>query len=1660
VTREELIGRITAAQADPETQDTLAQLDESMSDEEKRRALLARLRPNEPVGEQPGGLPSLGEILTGIAGLITPSNPLGLADPLRHRAATGVYSTTVGVGQALAEIPGIFTDKELITDKVAQTIRRHRMGLVEESERYALNAGFTSGQIATAGFVGDMVGFLAPGAASVKIASWGLRAPILLRRYPLMGNFLIDSVAGAVYGGLFSPDATDIPKRLQSMAVEGGIGGALGLVFRGPASAVVSYRYTRAIQRAKEGEVQELLQLLAKAKEGKIALNERQADLAIDLLSEEQYLVNSPAAQQILQRSADELALVQGIIDAAGAGHTSGVLRGVSDRSILERLQGEFPNLKFDAVRRGDAAETAPVFDIFFGTKGLNNRQRAQLKKEGRFEGQRVIYGGAELEYVGLGDSGRIKLRRLDDGKEIFVKPENVTDLAFGTPPDERAPRLTALWDDFRSWFLNRANLVADARSILTEQQIAQGLRDGTLSLDMLMRRELNIPGGIVDPKDTEGLLTKVLDPETGRPKTVLHGTPHVYDQMEVEKSRYGLYGRGLYFSDSPELANSFAQQGFHQVSYEEALKEIQTNLEDLADIDRRLANKAWDDGRPMTPQDEVNERALRDYIARQNEYLEKFISGQMAPNVRIAQLDIRNPFPLSEESTPEIIDKIFESIRRVYANERPESDINEVIGYLQNVIAEHNPEAGPVLNETLYIYLNMALERLENGPSWMQGSADDAIRILRDAGYDGLHHTNPDGSNVWIAWENSQVYLPGEMERIFAQAPDMVHELTPPELWSFEELVDEWMKERNLPLDAVDAQAVRIGYGVQMRNELWQALPEEEKAILDRLRDEYMELLEFAGDDVQLHAQLKGFHADRNGTGWVLRDINTGASIPFDSDEAALAAIRKVQRVGEDYLQGILPDGMPTGSLAAPGDMPDADWLPEGVSPISAFGDATPVNMFRNIRDYLIGVEERTGIPLWSQGFEKIDQGLSRMRNEYMPWARQIEEAFSGLNRKDRIKIAEYWQQIEGKNLTKGEEARIAKSLGLSGKHLSAARKARQIWDAGFALSGMDESRYIEHYFSRMMPWARDHGGIVDLHRIFPEGVPPEVSVWFEMSRTGEMAITEMDPAIVMHKWFRTLFFKTHVKEHWDRVAQLVGHGHGRHRVPPMRVRDLTPEQRQRIQPELAGLDDSATVLPEPLIKILSEYLTIVRGFPNHGMTMSRDFMRRFMKSLGIEGDPRIVDEYINTGMSTMYGAAMGLRPALLNRDFTQNIWMLYTRIGGKDIISGMEAAFTREGFEEALAEGAIRMSEANVPYGDVIYETIMEGKPVGTGPASWAIAGVMRLGLRIGEISRRTAQKFMTPYAHTGHMNRAWAYHSQKNHTARWLDRFESGQISQAVFEDEGLAFFSKPIREEFMNIYNKLGRERALRFIGKMGADEANFIYGVGAQPAWMQSTFGRFVGMFGTYPMWAMEMYFRRFFNASPKQKALFVLRNAAATLAMANIALQTGVNMWNWIAPASWANWGGGPMVQHLANVSELISAPAEEKAGRAKALARDFSRLAFPGQVFLNDVSTAMDQRNPMHGALLMMLGRPVDQGHWAMENVLSPNVPVTSSELISDPAVVQWLDKPTGSRRTFSPEEMGFTPSADPVRTGVRTSVRSPTLSPDELLNLLDGNR
>jgi hypothetical protein len=832
----------------------------------------------------------------------------------------------------------------------------------------------------------------------------------------------------------------------------------------------------------------------------------------------------------------------------------------------------------------------------------------------------------------------------------------------------------------------------------------------------------------------------------------------------------------------------------------------------------------------------------------------------------------------------------------------------------------------------------------------------------------------------------------------------------------------------RRMPTEPRDLEAARVHFAERLRADMLKQMPKEDMTVFTRIRDQLVKIGEDIPDDLGAAAARAGFNHSKRPDGSVaLRDMNTGARFDFASEREAREGIQQVIRAVREGTDGsILPSNFGGGLTTSPGLLRnvDGELIDANLGLAQQAREGVSGRAITNMRDFVVNFDNRMGTNLFERFVNPLIRGHALSIQESTPWIRQVDSLFSGWNQNDLNQLGRYLTRTEevalsqNRLLTRQEKIQIGRELGLENP-VRFAKKSddmTRVWRAAARHYGFPEDRIIPEYFGRIRNFSEKHGGYPDLATIFPEGIPEHWEWAAEMMRKGEMSAFELNPAIVMMKWFRGAATNRHMREPWEGLAKVIG----TRAEGGMKIGDLSAAQREQMMemvPDLRQLSPAKLmqepVIPAPIADTLREFLTMMRGLPSSSQQATRRSFKAMFKHLGVTFDETLLDEYVNVGLSTMYGSAMGLRIMQTARNLTQPPYLTGGRLGFQDAQSGMRQALTIEGFREVQQEGVIRaVTGGGLPMHDQVFEQI--GTNIrGSGIFGTAIASAMRGALRTGNLSRKVSEKFLIPYTATDELNRAWSYFWYKDHTRRLLQRFEGGSIDADRFFRDLAPGMAENLKRQAIQTRQREGNERFLRTVARWGTDEDAFIYGASVQPAWMQHPVGRFMGMFGTWPLWLKSHYGRVVNNMTPGQQAAYAMRTAATTGSLVLTGYQMGVNMWNWIAPLSLFGYGGGPGTEYLIDAQRLITAPMDQKAQAAQNLQRNVGGLSLPGQVFFREsVRSVRAAENFPHAVLLMGLGRPMDEDHWYFDSVLNQR-PI--DRIKESPTIQRWFDNEDG---------------------------------------------
>ncbi len=824
----------------------------------------------------------------------------------------------------------------------------------------------------------------------------------------------------------------------------------------------------------------------------------------------------------------------------------------------------------------------------------------------------------------------------------------------------------------------------------------------------------------------------------------------------------------------------------------------------------------------------------------------------------------------------------------------------------------------------------------------------------------------------------------------ILRGAEDIV--ILPPEpMIGFTDAVEVYLKEKGII--GSDVAVFKEFAAQRMRKLLFETLPEAEKTLITNLRNGYARNLNRARTDLEYKAATQGFKLEQANGVHKLTDVNSGAEFFFESEKGLKEAL-KVARTDRNLTEysSQLPDDFATiGSPETPGIDLAGDLLdvPTESFARNLLKDVPDTKFFNNIRDSTLKFEEKTGIPLHSKFFEPLFADMTRARNEIAITLPRLQKQWKVLSKHQRVQIADYWQAIEGKGLSTAEKLTAARAFGLNDKQIKVAGDMRRVWNDAFERTGMPREMFIDEYYARIRPYMEEHGTI-SRQGVYNGTPPAGMDPWFENWRIGELADIEKDPMVVMMKWFKADSMNRHVGESWDKVTQLVGFGQrgAKGSLKPFRFNQLDPAQQVRVSKFYEEinlkLDPTASVIPDFYADQLSQVLLNMRGSRSAALSTSAGIFRRIFKGMGVEVSDPVLSQLFADMQSTMFGALVATPRAVARNMVTQALFFDYGRFGAEALGKAMTVSKDFRFYEKAVQDGAVRFTEGGLVGFDVAFEQILVpgSKALDvTKPWGHATSAGLRLLLRGGKVSRGMARKFLTPYSTVDELNRVRSYWAARFNAEKHLAAFKSGRISEKEFLERTTMGFSPSIKKTFIERL-KVSDDRGLGYLGKTAADENHFIYAMSTQPLALQTGAGRFLGMFASWPLWAIQMYTFRLGNMSFRQQLLFTARNSIAAGSIGVVGLELGYNLWSWIAPTSMFTYGGGPGVEMVDGMRDLIRAPIDRKAGAIQKLTRLFGKVAFPGMQTVRDINRVLEDTNdPMEMAFGMVLGRPTDRG-------------------------------------------------------------------------------
>lgn len=388
-----------------------------------------------------------------------------------------------------------------------------------------------------------------------------------------------------------------------------------------------------------------------------------------------------------------------------------------------------------------------------------------------------------------------------------------------------------------------------------------------------------------------------------------------------------------------------------------------------------------------------------------------------------------------------------------------------------------------------------------------------------------------------------------------------------------------------------------------------------------------------------------------------------------------------------------------------------------------------------------------------------------------------------------------------------------------------------------------------------------------------------------------------------------------------------------------------------------------------------LSNYLEAIAGVQFGAQkAMVENAFREMFRGIGITipAKGRFVERLALNFLGFGYSATMAFRPGLAIRNLTQTLQTTWTMFGGTGdlLLEAIGRAGTRAGRDAAILDAAIKLKTGAVMASEDIYAAM---------PSAL----------------RTMSDWSMKLYNSADHWNRAVAYWTGRLRMERALGEYAKSiklgrgltKAKDKLMVDSGLFMMDNSVKEVF---FQRLahGPDSAARFFGKQAADVTQYLYGRGNQVGWLRTIPGRFVGQFGTWPMWYIDFVRRTTANminsGHPVRAAAFLGRLGIANGAVGLAGAAVGINLWKWAGGTSFF-YNGGPAFEAIAGVSTLwrgiggaVADPddpfAQSRITEGRRILGRIGQAFIPFRYVVKDIQETLEASTP-RGALAQALG-------------------------------------------------------------------------------------
>lgn len=484
------------------------------------------------------------------------------------------------------------------------------------------------------------------------------------------------------------------------------------------------------------------------------------------------------------------------------------------------------------------------------------------------------------------------------------------------------------------------------------------------------------------------------------------------------------------------------------------------------------------------------------------------------------------------------------------------------------------------------------------------------------------------------------------------------------------------------------------------------------------------------------------------------------------------------------------------------------------------------------------------------------------------------------------------------------------AREAGFSPRQVEALDEMHQFFRDIFPETNLDPARELARYISHVK--ARQSMGAPVQLAFEGAAMSPSVQPFYEMVRSGEMQLREMDARLLGNTYIRALGFQKHMKDIWEPA-----------KAKWMEIKNI---------PEL-----------EPLANTFINWANLMKTGYVPGNDMVLDGVHSLMNFMMPGITKTQVRRIFNQGMTTTHLALLGYRPDVMARDSIQ-LFLALPR-AGTDLLAVMRDMATggRAGMEEmmnrGLEAGTVVLGKPKIADTGVFEESMAmtpEGPVQQQGPrgplyrvmqsTTDALRSMVPDGLRHLENTALHPLYFYTKQSERMRMvvgeagirraERAIAdYRSLAPETQGAMDRLMGGSAART---------FDPAVQRKFQELVAAGQDKEASYFLGRQLADATMFRYGVVENPEIARTTLGRMGMQMGNFSTQFYQYGKESLANGNWVDKAKFLATMGGVSFGLRAAAKATGWDFSKWQFYNA-LTFTGGPWIQNAMEAQTLAS---------------------------------------------------------------------------------------------------------------------------------------